>query len=377
MPTNWERDTNFTATFVAYSDFGVTSNGYFTFPLSNQPERRDGMRLTDMVYYLENILKTEKFPTGIIVSQDFGNHYNCLVDSNCPEAIKLRKVLTEAELNLPDIIKEWEESKAEKPKPLSYKLPEVSGKATISVAGKDIEIDLKDEIEGQIKYLFNDRLEKFKYSQEKINNLAANLFRNYLDTIIDARRATVLPQMDIPGAELIRYKCTVAKGGRDSYLFFFPFTYHPQWIITSGTRYDIHPEHIKMITRDVLVVFTINKEGKMIDRRLVEPAYLDKFQHYHGASYDCWGEMKMPGKWDWTVKSLADMVHKMEAALATINRDSLMNSQPAGMPSIPELLDMAKMEGVQGEVNTEVRTEEAQPAEVTDSPHRRHWGIGG
>ena len=334
------------------------------------PLRSNMMVLGNLIIYLEN-MKTEKYPDGIIIASDLGNHWNCPVVSNCPEAIKLRKILTEAGLTLKDVIKDWEAARAKPPEPIMYKFPDVDAKMHLKVGNQKIEIDMKEELESQIKYAFTDRLERFKNAQREVERLGVDLYSTYLSNIYDIRRSKLLPQMMIPLEELLKYHCMIDQGGKDSYLFIFPFTYNPQWLFYGTKRYKLDPAHIEGLQRNVYAMFTITQERNIIDTKLIT-SNGEKFRHYHGDKYDCWGQLKLPKRWDYTLKSLSDLVYQMQAALATINRDSLMKSTPPGMIDILVLMDSAKLEGIEDVVNTEeVRIEAPQPEPV------RHWGEGG
>jgi hypothetical protein len=61
----------------------------------------------------------------------------------------------------------------------------------------------------------------------------------------------------------------------------------------------------------------------------------------------------------------------MEAALATINGDSLMNSEPYGMPTFNTILGRAKKLGVEGELRKE---DKIKPVVSTEPARTTGWG---
>ena len=281
---------------------------------------------------------------GILVADDFDVHASCLIESNCTEAIKMRKIIAEAGLQLSDVIKGTEElckgiiGYIEPfPKP---NFPEFSGKAVVKIGGQEIELDLSAELEAQLEHYFKDQLQKFRDSQSRVYALGADLFHNYLSNVEQVRRQRKLPQEGTFAGELLKHNCTVAYGDHRSWLFIFPFKYAPEWLYTRGKRYDLckeHKEKLKLET-GIYNMFQITVERKLMRPKLVFKD-LTKFRHYHGSGdSDCWGELKFPKNWTGDLKELAELNYRCEAAEFTINRDSLVNSNPPGLIPVPELL---------------------------------------
>lgn len=335
------------------------------------------MRLKDAVWFLENELKTEEFPEGIAIAQDFGGHLNCSIDNNCPEAVKLRKLISDAKIDFDWMRTRWNElqSSLKKPKPLHFNLPDLSGKAKIVVSGKEIEIDLTKELEEQVSSTFRYKLEEIRRSKAEVEDVCGYMFGSYLDLLQSTMRNSVLPQVSIPVSEFIQYRCFVTKGAKNTYLIGFPITYNPQWIWTGGDRYKLHKKHIEALKRELFLIFQITKDGKFKEPYLYDLERKSKFYHYHGDSNrDCWGQLKMPDKWDGSVKQLADLSLKVMGALATINRDSLMSHEPRYLPKVPELLDKAKRVGKEDEIEPGAKEIEVDDEEPENEGSHKQWG---
>lgn len=341
-------------------------------------ERSNPMRLKDIVFYLETNLKTEKYPSGIIIATDLGGHANCVIDSNCPEAIKMRKIFTEAELSLPDLQKAWHKLRMEGTppiKPLGYTYPDFEGKAKISIAGNIMEIDVGEEVKRQLTHHYAQKIDEFRRASSNLQEIGHSLYNNYLHHIYEAKHTRTLPQIAIPLHELLRYKCQVTSIEKE-YLFMFPILYAPQWIFTAKDRYEMKKEHAEYLRQEVIISYHIS-----VDRRIVAVVLLnqdgEKFVHYHGTGYDCWGDFVIPEVWDGSLKALATLTYQLQAALTTINRESLMREHPRGMPSIIDLFDAAKKLGEEGKLSKSKKKKVEEPEEEVAASPRRHWGNEG
>ena len=333
------------------------------------------MTLNDVAICLERYFHTEKYPDGIEFTEDFDGHKYCFIDTNCPEAVKIRKFLDEAGITIEELHSVWVESIAlkAKPTPLSYSLPNISGKLLINVAGKDVELDMEKELSLLMQQTLHTRLDRLKYAESDVQAICNDLFRHYYNLIRESRRDKILPQIGFSRGELLQYRCMItSEGSRDTYYFIFPIIYAPQWLYHRNIRYKIHNKHIEALRREVYLVVPVTMGGKFL------PPYLskqsgEKFYHYHGADRDCWGDVPFPTKWDGKFKQITNLVKYMANALATINEDSLMIHDPPNMPNIIELKKKAKEVGKEGE-----REEGAQDVVVdgedTDSSAPRSWG---
>lgn len=346
---------------------------------TNRPERRQGMTLTvrNTASYLERSLRTEKYPNGIILTQDFGNHAHCPLESNCPEAIKLRRFLKEAGLELPEILKGWEEQRKQDdnpPPPAKPNFPDFSGKLHISLGHQDIEVDFKEELERLLIVAYGNKVYDFRYAEEILQQAGHDLYHAYLHYIQEAKQTRILPQLALPLMEMVQYRCMATYATQDSYFLIFPIVYAPQWLFTHKDRYKLCKEHIESLRREVFMQFHIARNiWKIVEARLVW-SNGEKFSHYHGdRSRDCWGDLKLPERWDETLESLANLSYSFQAALATINRDSLITGVPPGMPDVIDLIDKAKKLGKEDEKGGEPEEPNAEQEEEPGAPPR-HWG---
>ena len=349
--------------------------------LIHTPEerRQDTMQnpiptLRSTVLYLEEYFKTEKYPNGISVALDLGNHASCHIDTNCTEAIKMRKFLTEAGIELSEIISGWGEylKGRDMPKaPYTLRLPDLSGKVLLRIGvGKDVEVDIKDELEAQLRSVFAHKVDEFKYAEETLYSIGRELYDSYLYYIREVRNSKVLSQLLLPISELTKYRCMVTVF-KNAYALILPLMYAPQWLFTHGVRYRMNKKHAESLRREIYIMFLITVDNKIMQAKLIY-SNGEKFIHYHGVGYDCWGEFRMPEKWDRTITSLANLTYSLQAALTTINRDSLMRDSPPGMPSIMDLFDKAKKMGKENEKGG--KEEEIDEEDTTASPPR-HWGM--
>lgn len=326
-----------------------------------------------------NVVQEYLGKKGVLIALDYGVHYACLIESNCTEAIKLRKVLSEAKIDIPTLLKEIEQdfkTRQTNPDPVSLpSFPEFSGQAEIIVAGQRVTVNLKEQLEQQLAHYFRNELEIFRNQKSLLIHVGKDLYHNYLAYIQEARKNKTLPQCTVPAKMLLENKCTVAYGDKESWLFFFPFEYSPQWLTIDDHRYKLCDEHITALKREgILSMFQVMTSGKLVALRLVYPN-MEKFIHYHGSRYDCWGQLRFPKTWDNKLKTLVDLNYTAQAALTTINRDSLMLNDPCDMIPVAKLMDKATEMGREGVKNKKKPEPETPPEvvqqEVTQQGRRR------
>ena len=340
--------------------------------------------------YIVDILaqmRTEQYPEGIIVSQDFGAHRYCDINSNCPEAIKLRRYIAEAGLELDTVLQEYESMLNTLPRQRELSFPEFSGKATIVVAGQEVEVDLSEVIQGELERALHRNMDWYRGAEERLRELGFQLHNNLLDDITRNRRNTVLPQLSFPVQELIDAKCLITSDNH-GYLLIFPFKYRPRWLWTQGVRYRIGEEDAVALERDVFLAFSVTKEGKFLTPYLIGHDG-SKFHHYHASrgrelsdgGRDCWGQVRLPERWDRGLKSLVDLKYQLEGAIATINLDSLYNPTPSPMSYAWDLMERATKEGEEGKIKKKKKGEEVEevfaevfPEVSEEVPIPRRWG---
>jgi len=308
-------------------------------------------------------MRTDQYPEGIIVSQDFGVHRYCDINSNCPEAIKLRRYIAEAGLELDVVLQEHKNilfnSLTSTSREINY--PDFSGKTTIMIAGKEIEVDLSEIIEEELKRAFFRKIDWFRDAERQLRDLGSQLHTTLLNDIIRNRRSNVLPQLSFPIDRLIKTGCLVTTDS-ERYLIIFPFKYRPRWLWTQGVRYRMGEEDTVSLERNVFLAFSISKEGKFLTPRLIDYAG-NKFYHYHASrnsERDCWGQVHIPERWDREFKSLVDLKYQLEGVIATINLDSLYSNTPPLMPYAWDLMERATKEGEEGKIKRRKEGEEVE-----------------
>lgn len=330
------------------------------------------LKLNEVAASLENI-KTEKYPNGLAIAQNFGNHVYCSIDSNCPEAIKLRKILSEAELSIDEVNTAYNEFRAPAPDPpVNFHLPSLRGSVTVFVNERPVEVDIGDNLEEQVRQGMFNKWTTFQRSREQFNSLGRDLFHSYLYYINEARKTKALIQLNFPLEEVLKYGVYCTTNGKDCYLFIYPFTYAPEYIYAKDERYRISKEDREKIRRDVYLVITITSGMKVMIPHLIN-ANESKFIHYHAdEARDCWGGTKLPEeRWNKSLKFLFELKLSLESALVTINRNSPLTSRPRGMPTLEDLLNRSKKLGKEGEVSGIKDIDEEQPENV--SP-KKSWG---
>jgi len=338
------------------------------------------MSLANVAFYLESIFRSEAFPGGISIAQDFGVHQHCRIDSNCTEAIKLRKVLSETNIDLDTMILEWSKisPNAGQIKLKEFRLPDISGKVKLDVAGQTIEVDLENSIREQLEHSLRYRLEDLRMAKADLAAFAREMNKVYLDSVRSARSVRVLPQINIFFGDLLKHRCIVSAIDKHTYGFLLPLDYHPQWIWTGGVRYKLHNKHIEKIRQEVYAIFPITVGKKFLSPYLVDIEG-KKFFHYHGKERDCWGQLRMPETWDGTLQQLVDLNYRMQSALATINRDSLMLHNPADrdsktkLPNVKTLQAKAKRVGKEDEIEKGARELIVNDGDI-DTQDSRVWG---
>lgn len=340
--------------------------------------------LYDIVEYLKNRRSEPSSegdsPGGILIATDLGVHKFCLIDTNCPEAIKLRKMIEDAGLKWQDLVAEYVASREPPPPDREIQFPEIQGNVTIYIGEQPVELDLSDEIMRQARTRVRDRVEDFRFYKESIRNVGISLWNTYLGDLNRLKKNEALPALVLSPAEVYKYKCCVNSDGKATYLLSLPFVYNPQWIVErdrndNTLRYKLASEDVAyLLKNDLFITFFISKGRSFVQSpHLFRPDGV-KFYHYHGRSYDCWGSLHIPERWDGTIHYLAGIRDTYEKAIATINKDSLMDTHPPGMPKFEALKARATLEGEQGKIS-EVTAEapgEAVP-EVSETTIRT-WG---
>ena len=310
---------------------------------------------------------------GIVIALDCGVHQNCDINSNCPLAVELRKVINESGLTLAQLLEGFVASQEAPPAYQEPRLPEFNGVAEISIAGRTVPVDFTDTIRQQLGRAYETKLHQFQQDGAQAREVGLALYRSYLDQIRALRNTRTLPQLQLSKRELTSTGCLVTiNDENNAYELMFPLLYNPEYAVHNGTRYRMAVKDIIDCKRDVWVVFAITKERKITRTELINQDG-SKFSHYHGSGWDCWGTVKMPVTWDGRLTSLHNLVVQLRGILATVNMDSLLNRNPSGMPTSQAMFERATVMGREGEIKVE---EVVTPEEVPTPTQPRRWGQG-
>lgn len=303
---------------------------------------------------------------GVIVALNIGEHERCAIDSNCPLAIKLRKLIGEAGVTLPELLEGYESIKPADP--ISYEFPNFNGKITLNIGGKTVKLELEDVITGELKEHVAKKLKHIKNLETNARNFGRALYGNYQIHLQRAIQGQALPQLAFSIQELMKANCHITQetsGGHSYYVFLFPFKYSPEYMVQGNRRYSIKPSDRKTITRDVLFRFMVSKDGRFLQPDMIYP---DKkgLDHYHGhGGGNCWGGVKLPLRWDGSLQNIVAIAKTMQGSLKTINMSSIANDHPTGMPDRHELFRRGTMIGEEGKLN------ESQPINPADRYEER------
>jgi hypothetical protein len=306
---------------------------------------------------------------NIQVAIDVGVHSGCALDSNCPKAVELRRYIAGAGVTLEQLLEGYEVISAPDPVRLDDITPDIEGRTSIVIAGQQVQLDLTNLINEQVRQAWGRRVANLQDMEGRIRRTGRGLYDAYLDEIRRSRNKHTLPQLSYSTRALIEAGCLITSGERH-YIFLFPDIYNPQYLIKDGFRYKMSDEHIIQLQRPVYLKFSLTP----VERKFyVLPTLLtpdwEKFRHYHGRTSDCWGQVTIPERWDGTLTSLKRLNDLLMKSLITINLNSLVERQPPDMPHAHDtLLVRSTVLGREGELEHPAPAQAEQP--------RQGWGAG-
>jgi len=337
---------------------------------------------------LKEVMDSIETIPNVSIALDLSVHQLCNFDSNCPKAIRLRELIAGAGIDMGQILQGYAQitSQPALNRPITPEelIPNIDsttdGRVGITVAGITQTFDFTDQIRQQLRRNLLERIRRIQVERASIGTIANSLYLAYTRAMYRAKENRVVEQLHFPIAELLANKVISNKGEGGGYDFFFPVTYEPGYLIESGIRYKISRADRERIRRDNLFLkITITSSKTFHDVTLI---YNDSriFQHYHGSSWDCWGSMTLPSRWDGTVRQLQQIVHERMGSLSTINLNSILLHQPTGMPADEVLKTRATRLGREGEIrqtnelpiNSNVEILAVEPAFV-QQPVRTTW----
>lgn len=319
---------------------------------------------------------------NIIVSTDIGVHQYCDINSNCPVAVELRKYIHESGVTLKDLLEGFAAFQTSSPAPERAEpdYPEFDGQSTINIAGQTVKIDYTETIKRQLGSRFSDKMNELNSMSNRCRTLGVNLHHTYRDLYDRLKNTKELPQLSFGIAELIMTKCHITSDS-NNYIFLFPRHYKPQWIVTRGVRHEIDPKDVADIERDVFIRIVVTRERKILHALLLHDTG-EKLYHYHGTHNDCWGMVVIPEMWDGRLRSLDDLATQLIRSLATINKDSLMTSEPPDMPEMDDVFENSTKLGEEGQIEEREHREggatwtvgETADGTAEEGTTRRRWG---
>lgn len=316
------------------------------------------MNLKDSVRALE--------AKGVTVALNVGAHEQCRLDSNCPLAIQLRRLMADASVTLEQLLEGYEEVVAVDP--VTYDFPELSARMQVNIGGKTIDLNLDEVLTTQVRVRVQDKMRELAELQTRVKLVGQSLYNSYLNEIARQRDNRTLPQLTYAVEDMISTQCIITcEGG--NYVFLFPTEYSPQYIIDSGIRYSLATEDKERMVRAAWLKIVVSPANKILHVLLMDEVGI-KLQHYHGNPRDdCWGAVTIPKTWDKRLVTLQRLAIAMMNSLKTINRNSIFRNEPTDMPNIDFVMDRSTEIGREGEFD------ETRPAPVEEE-HPAGWGAG-
>ena len=335
--------------------------------------------VTDVLYYLSTF-RNEKYPNGIVISRDIGTHGYCHMDTNCPEAVYLRKVMADAGVTFDDISTIAPEEQPQHP--IRVNIPDVSGKTMVMINGIPVDVDIGDDLKIQLDQNMHRKYLEFENFRETASSILNDLYATYVHHTLQTFKKKGLPMITTVAADLIKYRCMITSSS-DKYYYIFSLHYAPEYIVGyiydkegggAVHRYRISKEYQDKIIREVFLVYPI-----FLNKQIEVPFLLGekggKFQHYHGAGRDCWGNVEIPQKWDGRLQSLYDITRQIEGTLKTINRDSLMSEHPPGMPNFVTMFNASTDLGIEGKYEKGSSDKDIDIDSPVNVKDRKQWGV--
>lgn len=310
---------------------------------------------------------------GIEVALDLGEHNFCDLDTNCPMAIQVRQIIKDSGISLADLLDGYD--KVVKPDPIKIEDINISGKISLFIAEKPVELDLSDILSQRAKEAVEDKIRDINRNMERVKTLGNSLYNSYLSQMASLRRTKVIPQFKASIEELARYGAMITEiDGK--YVFLFNTIYRPEWLVDSGNRYRLAESDIKIITREAILAVWVTTTGQIYSVQLLNDKG-GKLYHYHGSGGDCWGTIRFNLVDNRiTIAAISNIKRIAMGSVSTINMNSLMNRHPDGMPDITGVKGRAKLEGKEGVIDkvTEEPTESPTGWQTADAPARTGWG---
>lgn len=115
-----------------------------------------------------------------------------------------------------------------------------------------------------------------------------------------------------------------------------PFKYRPQYMTREGNWYRIPEDTCSKLSRDIFVLFRLRGKDFSFPLLVWKPMG-EPFYHYH---FDCWGTVRIQCP-TMIPSGLYYLRDRLEAELHSINLDSLVETEPKGLPHLERLFEHA------------------------------------
>lgn len=287
---------------------------------------------------------------NITIALDLGVHQSCALDSNCPLAVQLRKLIADAGITLEELLEGYQEVTAPDPVDMDRVLPAVSAILHMHLLGQEMHINLGEDATHEFGVAVKRKIEELEHGIYTLRGIGRTLYSSYLAEIRRSRDNGSLPQLSFTVTELLTANCLITSRDR-KYVFIFPAEYRPRYIVHRHTRHQLSDEDAKSLERNIYIKFTINQNHNFFRADTITSDGR-KFRHYHGnGQYDCWGEVTLPNRWDGHLSSLTRLNHTLIMSLGTINRGSVLDNDPPHMPDVEDLMENSTELGREGEVS--------------------------
>jgi hypothetical protein len=325
------------------------------------------------------------------VALNMGEHAYCSVESNCPVAVKLRKILIEAGID-------FDELKTKIPEQVNdisiidragVNLDDVTDTVTATVFGTEITIPVQNIIKPEFVSTVQNYIYNLKQKRIRLDSYAYALQDTFNNELAKARRKVVLPTLEIPFHEAAGVTI-LANNREEVYEIYVPTVYAPKLIYDDGVNYQLdEADRVKIERKNLYMRYRIRPDKVIVDTILVTDKG-EGLEHYHGRSgHDCWGTVETMSKWDGSIKQLRQRTLLLERSLVTINYNSLLRRDPSGMPGADSVMSRATAHklGVVGEIEqrkealvqeintTSPVTHTVLPTETTVATGARGWGL--
>ncbi len=202
----------------------------------------------------------------ILTGLDIGVHGNCEIDSNCPIAIELRRVVREAGITLQQLVDgaALHQTRGDDDnfflRNTEIQLP--TEDITFSVFGQDVSISLAQIIGPDVRVAVENRLASIRDANRVIESVGQAYLNTYREKVAALSKNKRLQQVAFDPEELRRTGCQVT-ATEGNYLFIFPFDYGAEYIVNNGIRHELSAAHKAQIARlGGSMTFEITHENK-------------------------------------------------------------------------------------------------------------------